>query len=57
MYNKHSKIIIEALKQNKVYIIKYIAKNLNEFALISAMHTSYSEIIFLVTALNASSYV
>ncbi len=38
MYNKHSKTIIEALKQDRVYIIKYIAKNLNEFVLISAVH-------------------
>ncbi len=57
MYNKHSKTIIEALKQNKVYIIKYIAKSLNEFALISAMYTLHLKIIFSVTASDASSHV
>ncbi len=57
MYNKHSKTIIEALKQNKVYIIKYIAKSLNEFVLISIMYTSHSEIVFSVIALNISLYI
>ncbi len=57
MCNKHSKIIIEALKQDKVYIIKYITKSLNEFTLISVMYTLHSEIIFFIIALNASLYV
>ncbi len=57
MCDKHSKTIIEALKQNEVYIVKYIAKSLNEFALIFAVHTSHSEIIFSVTASDASSHV
>ena len=57
MYNKHSKTIIEALKQDKVYIIKYIAKNLNEFALIFIMHTLHLKIIFSVIALDVSSYI
>ncbi len=57
MYNKHSKTIIEALKQDEVYIIKYIAKNLNEFTLISIIYTSHSETVFSAVALNASLYV
>ncbi len=57
MYDKHSKTIIEILKWDKVYIIKYIAKSLNEFALISAVHISHSEIIFSVTASNTSLHV
>jgi len=57
MCDKHSKTIIEALKQNEVYIVKYIAKSLNEFALIFTVHTSHSEIIFSVTASDASSHV
>jgi len=57
MCNKHSKTIIEASEQDKVYIIKYIAKSLNEFVLISAVHTSHSEIIFSVTASDISLHV
>ncbi len=57
MYNKHSKTIIEALEWDEVYIIKYIAKSLNEFALISTVHTSHSEIIFFVIASDTSSYI
>ncbi len=57
MCNKHSKTIIEASEQNKVYIVKYIAKSLNEFVLISAVHTSHSEIIFSAAASDASLYI
>ncbi len=57
MYDKYSKTIIEALEWDKVYIIKYIAKSLNKFALISAVYTSYSEIIFSAVASDASLYV
>ncbi len=57
MYNKHSKTIIEALKWDEVYIIKYIAKSLNEFTLISIVYTLHSEIIFSIIALNTSLYV
>ncbi len=54
MCDKHSKTIIEVLKQDKVYIIKYIAKNLNEFTLISAVHTLHSETAFSAAASDAS---
>ncbi len=57
MYNKHSKTIIEALKQDRVYIIKYIAKSLNKFILISAIHTSHLKAVFSVTALDTSLYI
>jgi len=57
MYNKHNKTIIEASEQDKVYIVKYIVKSLNEFALISAVYTSHSEIIFFIIASDASSHV
>ncbi len=57
MCNKHSKTIIEASEWDKVYIVKYIAKSLNEFVLISVMYTSHSEIIFSVTASDVSLHV
>ncbi len=57
MYDKYSKTIIEASEQDKVYIVKYIVKSLNEFTLISAVYTSHSETVFLVIALDASLYV
>jgi len=57
MYDKHSKTIIEVSEWDEVYIIKYIAKSLNEFALISAVHISHSETAFPVTASDTSSHV
>ncbi len=57
MCNKYSKTIIEALKQDRIYIIKYIAKNFNKFALISAVYTLHSEIIFSIIASDASLYI
>jgi len=54
MCNKHNKTIIEALKQDEVYIIKYIAKSLNEFILISTVHTLHSETAFLTAASDIS---
>jgi len=38
MQNKSKKLILEAFKKEKVYIIKYILNNLNEFVLLSVMH-------------------
>ena len=38
MQNKNKKLILEAFKKEKVYIIKYILNNLNEFVLLSVMH-------------------
>jgi len=57
MYNKHDKTIIEALEWDRVYIIKYIAKSLNEFTLIFIMHTLHSETVFSAIVLNISLYV
>ncbi len=57
MYDKHNKTIIEALKQDEVYIIKYIAKSFNKFTLISIMYTLHSETVFSTIALNVSLYV
>ncbi len=57
MYNKHSKTIIEILEWDEVYIIKYIAKSLNEFTLIFIVYISYSEIIFSVITSDTSLYV
>ena len=57
MYNKHSKTIIKVLKQDRVYIVKYIVKSLNEFALISTIYTLHSKIIFSAAALDASLYI
>jgi len=56
MCDKHSKIIIEASEQDEVYIVKYIAKSLNEFVLISVVHTLHSETAFLTAALDISLY-
>jgi len=57
MCDKYSKTIIKTLKENKVYIVKYIAKSFSEFVLIFAVHTSHSKIVFSITVLNVSSYV
>ncbi len=57
MCNKHDKTIIEASEQDKVYIVKYIAKSLNEFALISVVYTPHSEAAFSATASDTSLYV
>ncbi len=57
MCNKHSKTIIEASEWDKVYIVKYIIKSLNEFALIFTVHTSHSEIIFFVIASDTSLHI
>ncbi len=57
MCNNYSKTIIEILEWDKVYIVKYIAKSLNEFALISTVYTSYSETVFSVIALDVSLYI
>ncbi len=54
MYNKHNKTIIEASEQDEVYIVKYIVKSLNEFVLISIVHTSHSETAFLTATSDAS---
>ncbi len=57
MCNKHSKTIIEASEWDRVYIIKYIVKNFNEFALISIIYTLHSETVFSATALDVSLYI
>ncbi len=57
MCNKHSKTIIKILKQDEVYIVKYIAKSLNEFTLISIIYILHSETVFFAAALNVSLYV
>ena len=45
MWNKSRKLILKAFKKEKVYIIKHILNNLNEFVLLSVMHIqSKSEI-------------
>ncbi len=54
MYDKCNKIIIETSEQDRVYIIKYIAKSFNKFALISAVYILHSETVFSAAALNAS---
>ena len=54
MCNKYNKTLIEALKQDRVYIVKYIAKSLNKFALISAVHTLHSETAFSAAASDVS---
>jgi len=57
MYDKHSKTIIKVLKQDRVYIIKYIVKSFNKFVLISAVYTLHLKIIFSAIASDVSLYV
>ncbi len=57
MYNKHSKTIIEISEWDEVYIVKYIAKNFNEFVLIFIVYTLHSEIIFSAIASDVNLYV
>ena len=38
MQNKSKKLMLKAFKKEKVYIVKYILNNLNEFTLLSVMH-------------------
>ena len=54
MCDKHNKTIIKVSEWDEVYIVKYIAKSLNEFILISVVHTSHSETAFPATALDIS---
>jgi len=56
MCDKYSKTIIEMSEQDRVYIVKYIAKSLNEFILISAVYTSHSETAFSAAASDTSLY-
>ncbi len=46
MCNKYSKTIIEILEQNRVYIVKYIVKNLNKFVLIFTVYILHLETAF-----------
>ncbi len=57
MCDKHDKTIIEVSEQDEVYIVKYIAKSLNEFALIFVVYTSYLKATFSVTASDTSLHV
>ncbi len=47
---------IEVARTSLLNIVKYIVKSLNEFALISAVHTSHSEAAFLAAASDISLY-
>ena len=38
MQNKSEKLILKAFKKERVYIVKRILNNLNEFVLLSIMH-------------------
>ncbi len=38
MQNKSKKLMLKAFKKEKVYIIRYILSDLNEFTLLSVMH-------------------
>ncbi len=57
MYDKYNNTIIKVLEWDKIYIIKYIAKNFNEFVLIFTIYTSHSEIVFFAAASDASSHI
>ena len=58
MQNKHDRIMIEVFEQDGVYIVKHIAKNLNEFVLLSVMHTPFNlETALPATELNTNSQI
>ncbi len=38
MQNKSKKLILKVFKKERVYIVKYILNDLNEFVLLSIMH-------------------
>ena len=58
MQNKHDRIIIKVFEQNKVYIVKHIAKNLNEFVLLFVIYTSFNlKITLSATKLNINSQI
>jgi len=57
IYDKCDKTIIKVSKWDRVYIIKYIAKSFSEFALIFAMHTLHSKIVFSAAASDMNLYV
>ncbi len=38
MQNKSRKLMLEVFKKEKVYIVKYILNDLNEFILLSAIY-------------------
>ena len=38
MQNKSRKLMLKVFEKEKIYIIKYILSDLNEFTLLSAMH-------------------
>ncbi len=45
MQNKSRKLMLKVFKKERIYIVKYILNNLNEFTLLSVMHIqSKSEI-------------
>jgi len=50
MQNKNRKLILKVFKKERVYIVKYILNNLNEFALLSIIHTQSKSKITLSEA-------
>ncbi len=54
MCNKYNKIIIKVLKQDEIYIVKYIVKSLSEFILIFIIYILYLKTVFSTTVLNIS---
>jgi len=57
MCDKYNKTIIKASEWDEIYIVKYIVKSFNEFALIFVMYILHSEIVFSVTASDTSLHV
>ncbi len=52
MCNSCSKTIIEVLKQDRVYIVKYIVKSFSEFTLIFAVYALHLKITFFIIISN-----
>jgi len=53
MQNKIKKLMLKAFKKERIYIIKYILNNLNEFTLLSVMYIqSESKITLLKVCKN-----
>ena len=51
IWDKHNRIIIKVFKQDSVYIVKHIAKELNKFILLFILHTLYNlKVVFLINS-------
>jgi len=57
MCDKYDKTIIKVSEWDEIYIVKYIAKSFNEFALIFIMYASHLKIVFSAAVSDVSLHV